>query len=153
MKLLRTTATQTDIGLAILRVFAGIIFAVHGGQKLFVFGLDGVAGAFTQMGAPLPGLTGPLVAFLEFFGGLTLVLGLLTRPVALGLAGVMIGAIALVHLPAGFFLPNGYEFVLMLLGAVLTLFVTGAGRYSVDALIAQRRGPATAGEHTFRRAA
>lgn len=153
MKLLRTTSAQTDLGLTILRVIAGIIFAAHGGQKLFVYGFDGVAGAFTQMGAPLPGITGPLVALLEFFGGIALVVGLLTRLAGLGLSGVMIGALVLVHLPAGFFLPNGYEFVLMLLGAASTLAITGAGRYSVDALLAQRTESAVASEKPLRRAA
>ena len=56
MKLLRTTSGQTDLGLTILRVIAGIIFAAHGGQNLFVYGFEGVTGAFTQMGAPLPGI-------------------------------------------------------------------------------------------------
>ena len=153
MKLLRTTSAQTDLGLTILRVIAGIIFAAHGGQKLFVYGFDGVAGAFTQMGAPLPGITGPLVALLEFFGGIALVVGLLTRLAGLGLSGVMIGALVLAHLPAGFFLPNGYEFVLMLLGAASTLAITGAGRYSVDALLAQRTESAVASEKPLRRAA
>jgi putative oxidoreductase len=153
MKLLRTTSGQTDLGLTILRVIAGIIFAAHGGQKLFVYGFEGVTGAFTQMGAPLPGITGPLVALLEFFGGIALVVGLLTRLAGLGLSGVMIGALLLVHLPAGFFLPNGYEFVLMLLGAALTLSVTGAGKYSVDALLATRTESAVASEQPLRRAA
>ncbi|HEX6066182.1 MAG TPA: DoxX family protein [Longimicrobiales bacterium] len=153
MKLLRTTTSQTDVGLTILRVIAGIIFAAHGGQKLFVYGFEGVTGAFTQMGAPLPGITGPLVALLEFFGGIALVVGLLTRLAGLGLSGVMIGALVLVHLPAGFFLPNGYEFVLMLFGAALTLAVTGAGKYSVDALLATRTESTVASEQPLRRAA
>jgi putative oxidoreductase len=153
MKLLRTTSAQTDFGLAILRVITGVVFAVHGGQKLFVYGFEGVTGAFTQMGAPLPGITGPLVALLEFFGGIALIAGLLTRFVGLGLSVVMISAILLVHAPAGFFLPNGYEFVLLLLGAALTLTVTGAGQYSVDALLAKRSEQDAAGETRLRRAA
>lgn len=138
MKLLRTTTSHTDLGLLLLRVITGIVFAMHGGQKLFVHGFDGVAGAFGQMGAPLPGITGPLVALTEFFGGLALIAGLLTRLAGLGISAVMIGALLLVHLPAGFFLPNGYEFVITLLGVALTLVVTGAGRYSVDGVLARR---------------
>ncbi len=140
------TAPRIDIGLAVLRIITGIIFMVHGGQKLFVYGFAGVSGAFAQMGIPLPGITGPLVALLEFFGGFALVVGLLTRLSALGLAINMLGAIVMVHLAAGFFLPNGYEFALALLGATITLALTGAGNYSVDAVIARRRrgGNATA---------
>ena len=149
----RATARQVDLGLTILRVVAGIVFAAHGGQKLFVFGLDGVAGAFGQMGVPMAGIVGPAVALLELFGGLALIVGLLTRLAALGLAADMLGAILLVHLKAGFFLPNGYEFVLALLGAAATLAVTGAGRWSLDARLPARRSTATDRDRAVRRAA
>ena len=134
------TARQLDLGLTILRVVAGIIFAAHGGQKLFVYGFAGVTGAFTQMGIPMPGIAGPATALVEFFGGLALIVGLLTRLAGLGLGITMLGAIFFVHIGAGFFAPNGYEFPLALLGIVATLAFTGAGRWSVDALIAARRG-------------
>jgi len=135
----RTESSRTDLALAILRVVVGIVFLAHGGQKLFVFGFDGVTGAFTQMGAPLPQITAPMVALLEFFGGLALVAGLLTRFAAVGLALVMLGAMVLVHLAAGFFAPNGVEFPLTLLAASAALAVAGAGRFSLDHLIAARR--------------
>ena len=138
MTILRTTPTQADLGLAILRVAAGLVFVAHGGQKLFVYGFDGVAGAFGQMGIPLPGLVGPAIALLEFFGGFALIFGVLTRLAALGLAADMLGALFLVHLSGGFFLPAGYEFVLILGSAALALAITGAGRYSVDAALAGR---------------
>lgn len=132
-------AHRLDIALALLRLVAGTIFVAHGGQKLFVYGLAGVSGAFGQMGIPLPGIAGPAVAVLEFAGGLALIAGLLTRVTGAGLAVVMLGALTMVHLPAGFFLPNGIEFVLALAGIAGTLAIVGPGRYSLDAVIADRR--------------
>ena len=131
--------TNTDLGLAVLRVITGTIFVAHGAQKLFVYGFDGVAGGFANMGIPFPTIVGPMVGLLEFFGGLALITGLLTRLAGTGLAINMLGALLLVHLPAGFFMPNGYEFVMMLAAAAFTLTLTGAGRYSIDALIGRRR--------------
>jgi putative oxidoreductase len=136
------SAAQLNLGLAILRVVAGTIFAAHGAQKLFVFGLAGVTGAFDSMGIPLPAIVGPAVALLELVGGLALVAGVMTRLVAAGLALTMVGAILFVHLGAGLFLPNGYEFALSLLGASLLLALVGGGRYSLDALIGARQAHA-----------
>ena len=157
MKLIANNPTSRpiDSGLALLRVVTGATFAAHGAQKLFVYGFDGIAGGFAQMGVPFPGIMGPLVGFVELFGGLALIAGLLTRLAGVGLTAVMLGAMAFVHLPAGFFLPNGYEFVLLLAASATTLAIVGAGRYSLDAQLARRR-PALAQTNraeTHRRAA
>jgi len=135
----RTDSTRFDLGLAVLRVLVGVVFLAHGGQKLFVFGPAGVQGAFGQMGIPGADFVGPLTALVEFFGGLALISGLLTRLASVGLAAVMLGAIAFVHLSAGFFAPKGIEFPLTLLAATVAFALTGAGRFSLDHAIAARR--------------
>jgi len=141
MSFFRSSPRQLNLGLAVLRVAVATIFIRHGAQKLFVFGFAGVTGAFTHMGVPFPGLMGPLIGVLEFFGGIALVIGLLTRLVALGLVFDMLGAILLVQLKRGF---SGFELEFLLLGSSLALVLTGAGGFSVDALIAGRQEKKTA---------
>ena len=131
---------QVNIGLALVRVITGIVFAAHGYQKFFVYGLDGATGAFTQMGVPAPGITAPAVAIVELLGGIALIVGLLTRLAALGLAITMLGAIVLVRLEGGFFAPNGAEFEIVLFVACVALIIGGPGALSVDEAIARRRG-------------
>lgn len=134
----RAVAASGGWGLLPLRVVVGLVFAMHGGQKLFVVGAAGVAGFLGQVGVPAPGLAAWVVIAVEFLGGILLLLGLLTRPVALLLAADMLGAILFVHGRAGFFLPRGYEFVLTLLAASLTLLWSGPGAASVDGARARR---------------
>jgi putative oxidoreductase len=135
--LFASTTSHQGLGIAVLRIITGIVFTAHGYQKLFVFGMAGVQGAFVKMGAPMPTITGPLIACLEFFGGIALIIGLLTRLVAFGFVLDMLGAMLLVHLANGFFLPKGYEFVLMLFAASLALVFGGSGTLSVDSVIAK----------------
>lgn len=137
----RATDRQVNLGITLLRIVVGAIFVAHGAQKVFVFGFDGVAGAFAGMGIPLAGFFGPFVALVELFGGLALIAGLLTRLASVGLASTMIVAILTVHIGAGFFAPNGVEFPLSLLAGTTLLAMTGAGAWSIDAIIGGNRTP------------
>jgi len=136
------SARQLNLGLAALRLAAATIFIRHGAAKLFVYGFAGVTGAFTQMGVPFPGVMGPLIGILEFFGGIALALGFLTRPLAVAFVLDMLGAILLVQMKRGF---SNYELEFLLLGSSVALLLTGAGRYSLDALLAGRAGSSNPG--------
>jgi putative oxidoreductase len=118
-------------GLAILRVTVGIVFLVHGYQKLFTFGFHGVAGMFGHMGIPLPAFFAVVVTLVEFVGGLLLIVGVATRVAAAFIAIEMLGAILLVHLKHGFFNPAGVEFPLTLLAAAVCLMLAGGGALSL----------------------
>ncbi len=126
-----------------LRIPIGIILIAHGAQKLFGwfggYGLEGVGGWMESIGLS-PGI---VMAFLagsaEFFGGLFIVLGLLTRPSAFVAGITMIVAIVVVHLEKGLFVANGgYEFGLALLAATVSLMISGAGAVSLDKIIEKR---------------
>ena len=143
MRLLNHKNEQAvSAALLALRTIIGIVFVAHGAQKLFAYGIDGVTAGFGQMGIPAPALAATLVAFGELLGGAALLAGVLTRVAAAGLAVIMLGATLLAHLPNGFFAPDGVEFTLSLFSAAIVLALAGPGKWSVDALIAERRAPA-----------
>jgi putative oxidoreductase len=114
--------------LLVVRIVVGVIFMAHGAQKLFgAFGGPGLAGIVKMMG-PI----GYLVAIGEFFGGLGLVLGFLSRFSAASLIVIMIGAIAMVHGKNGFFLDkSGFEYNLALIGLLAPILIAGPGSLSV----------------------
>jgi putative oxidoreductase len=125
-------SNRQALGLALIRAIVGVVFLMHGGQKLFVMGIGNVANFLASLGIPLPGVAAPILTFVEFFGGLALLLGLLTRWAALVLAVDMLVAILKVHLAGGFFMPKGVEFALTLLLVCIGLFLTGGGAPATD---------------------
>jgi putative oxidoreductase len=138
----RLFATDDSTATAILRLMVGLVFFIHGAQKMLGwfggFGFSGTMGFFTgSMHIPAP------LAFLavaaEFFGGLGLVLGFLTRIAAFGIAVNMVVAIAMVHSAFGFFMNwngkqqgEGIEYHLLVLAMTAFLTIRGAGAFSVD---------------------
>jgi putative oxidoreductase len=121
--------TAVDIALLVVRIAAGIIFIGHGAQKLFgAFDGPGLEATVGQLGSPL----GYLVAIGEFFGGIGLVFGFLSRFSAAALIVIMIGAVVTVHGPKGFFLQKGgFEYNVSLIGNLLPVFLFGPGRLSI----------------------
>ena len=140
MKLFRAPSpAYVNLGLAVLRIATGAVFLDHGYQKMFKMGIGGVTGFFGQIGVPLPNVMATLITLLEVFGAIAIIVGFLTRPLALVFVLDMLGAILLVQLKNGF---SKFELEFLLLGASVALFLAGAGRYSVDAMIAGRAAPA-----------
>jgi putative oxidoreductase len=127
-------------GLTMLRVVVGIVFFVHGLQKLFVMGFGGVAGMMEGLAVPAPGLFAVVLTLVELLGGLALILGLFTRVAVIPLAVDMLVATLTVHLPNGFFtVPNGgYEFTLVLMAASVALAIAGPGEAALDRFLAMR---------------
>jgi putative oxidoreductase len=120
----------------VLRLAFGFLFAAHGAQKFFEWTIPGTQAAFAQMGIAAADLVAPAVAILELAGGIALILGLLTRPLGALLALDMLGALFLVHAPAGVFVADGgYELVLALAAGAAALALFGGGRFSLDQLI------------------
>ncbi len=146
---------NVDVGLLILRLAVGSIMFVHGAQKLLGWfdgpGLAGFMGWMASMHVPAPAAWLALIA--EFFGGLGLILGILPRLAALGIAFDMLVAILLVHAKVGFFMNwgsvanrgEGWEYPMLLCAAALTLAATGPGAFAIQ----RQRG----NHHTTRGAA
>lgn len=139
---MKPTSWTTDVALLILRAVTGALMLAHGAQKVFEFTPAGTGASFEQMGVPLGSVAGPVIAYAELIGGALLILGLATRVVAAVFVLDMVGALFIVHLPAGVFAADGgYELVAILGAASLALLIAGAGRLSLDAILAPRVFP------------
>ncbi len=136
---------NTNAGLAALalRIPVGLILAAHGSQKLFAwfggYGLEGTGQWMASIGLEPGYLMALLAGSAEFFGGLALVFGLLTRPAAVVSAFTMLIAIFSVHISNGLFMSNnGYEYALTLFAVTVALAIQGGGALSVDRVLAAR---------------
>ena len=137
-----------DFALAIPRLVMGIVFFAHGAQKMLGwfggYGFSGTMGFFHTMGIPAP------FAFLaicaEFFGGLGLIVGFLSRIAAFGIFCNMLVAVAMIHHNFGLFMNwagnqkgEGFEFHLLAMSMAIAIMLAGAGALSIDALLSERR--------------
>jgi putative oxidoreductase len=139
-------STDDDTATAILRLVLGVVFFAHGAQKMLGWfggpGFSATMGFFTGM-MHIPAPLAFLAIAAEFFGGLGLVLGFLTRIAALGIAVNMLVAILTVHSAFGFFMNwngnqkgEGFEFHLLVLAMTALLMIRGAGAFSIDRAVA-----------------
>ena len=130
--------SAVDWALLVARIVVGIIFMAHGAQKLFgAFGGPGLS-AFVQMIGPL----GYLVTIGEFFGGLGLVFGFLSRFSAASIIIIMLGAVTTVHSKFGFFMNwagnqagEGFEYHLLAIGVLLPIVIAGPGRFAIGRVL------------------
>ncbi len=127
-----------------LRIPVGIIFIAHGAQKLFGafggYGLEGTGKFMASLGMPAGYLMALLAGSAEFFGGIALLIGLLVRPASAVLAFTMLVAMFTVHFSHGLFMSNnGYEYALSLLAVSVSLLISGAGNFSLDNVLAERK--------------
>ena len=141
----KLVSTDNDSATTILRIVLGIIFFAHGAQKMLGwfggYGFTGTMGFFTGV-MHIPALVAFLAICAEFFGGLGLIFGFLTRIAALGISCNMLVAVAMIHRQFGFFMNwtgslkgEGYEYHLLILATIVFLMIRGAGAASVDRLL------------------
>ena len=136
-KILDTNSSWAQL---FLRIPVGVILFAHGAQKLFGwfggYGLTGTAGFMDSIGLSPGYLMALLAGSAEFFGGIFLILGLLTRPTAFVSAFTMLVAIFSVHIGNGLFMSNGgIEFGLALFAITASLIFSGGGRLSLDSFV------------------
>jgi putative oxidoreductase len=139
--------TTDDLVLTVLRLTLGVIFFVHGAQKLFGwfggFGYKQTMAVFTgQMGIPAPLALLAIVA--EFFGGLGLIAGFLGRVAAVGVLAAMVVAMVMVHWRHGFFMNwygnqegEGVEYHLLAIALALAIAIGGSGAFSLDRVLSK----------------
>jgi putative oxidoreductase len=150
---MHATPAQQRWGITLLRGIVGAVFLAHGLQKIAVMGMPAVAAFMEQVGIPLPMASAILVTAVETACGVALMLGLLTRWAAIPLAINMLVAMTVVHLPAGFFLPNGIEYTLTLLAGCIALSLLGPGAFALDNVIFGGRDQTRAAGHSRAKAA
>jgi putative oxidoreductase len=128
------------LGLLIIRLVVGLSFMAHGAQKLFGwfggYGPKGTGGWMESMGMKPGVLMAVMAGLMELIGGLLLASGLFTVIGAVLIIATMLGAIVKVHGPNGYWATaNGYEYNLLLIAVAVGLALTGAGDYSLDAIL------------------
>jgi putative oxidoreductase len=143
------TSAPHDLGLLLVRLILGIVLMFHGSQKLFGWFDGGGMEKFTQtleeLQIPMPQVSAYLSAGTEFVGGALIVLGFLTRLVAVPVMVNMLVAVIAVHRHEFAAQKGGMEYPLMLCVVALALVFMGAGRFSVDGCLRRESSPPSDG--------
>ncbi len=122
----------SDFAYPLLRAGIGAWFIPHGWAKIIDGGVAGTAGFMTKLGFPIPEVLAYYIGYLELIGGALLVIGLLTRLVAIQFAAFMFVAAVFVNTASWWWTKGGMEMPLLLLGRALVIFIRGGGNLSVD---------------------
>jgi len=123
---------MAQYGVTLLRLAVGIVYIMHAYFAAVIYGPNGMIAYQAKAGIPSPEIGTWYLIVAHGLGGLCLVLGLYTRWAALANVPVMLGALVFVHWPNGFWaFKNGYEYVLVLLVASITIAMTGGGALSL----------------------
>lgn len=145
----RLLGTSNEFSLTILRVVLGVVFFAHGAQKMLGwfggYGFHGTMGFFTH-DMHIPALFAFLAICAEFFGGIGLIVGLLSRIAAFGIAVEMLVALLMVHAPNGLFMNwngdqkgEGFEYHLLAIAMCVAIMIMGAGAWSLDRALSRNR--------------
>jgi putative oxidoreductase len=131
-----------DIAVLVARVLLGVVLMAHGLQKLVTDGIGGTTASFQAMGIPLPTVSALYATVAEIGGGLLLLVGLATAVGAILVALDMAGALVFVHISNGVFVQSGgWELVGLIAVVALLIAAVGAGRFSIDGVLAARKRP------------
>ncbi len=128
--------SHSDYAPTILRVWLGVIFTLHGWQKIAEFGVENFAGMINAL--PMANVLAYVVAYGELIAGMLLIFGLFTHWAAKFAVVIGVFAFALVHMSSGFFIQGatyGYEYVVLWTLVAVSLVMTGGGALSLDSMM------------------
>ena len=129
----KCSSQWADVGPLVLRLALGAIFLYHGYDKVFIKGHAAITGFMGSLGLPVPELMAYLVSYGELTTGVLLIIGFLTYWASIVDIIIALVAFCTVHVTKGFGLSGGgFEYIMLIGAAAVSLLVSGAGKYSID---------------------